>query len=87
MRQGSICSCDRHGMERSPSCELKFMSSLMTQWVKDPVLSLQLLRSLLRCRFDPWPGNSTRYRRGQKKKFRIKLSEGYKYLVQFHNIA
>ena len=29
----------------------------MTQWVKDLVLSLQQLESLLWRRFDPWPGN------------------------------
>ena len=29
----------------------------MTQQVKDPVLSLQQLRSLLWHGFDPWPGN------------------------------
>ena len=29
-------------------------ASTMVQQVKDPVLSLQELRSLLRCRFDPW---------------------------------
>ena len=29
----------------------------MAQQVKDPVLSLQQLRSLLRHRFDPWPRN------------------------------
>ena len=29
----------------------------MTQWVKDPALSLQQLGLLLWCRFDPWPGN------------------------------
>ena len=29
----------------------------MAQWVKDPVLSLQWLGSLLWCRFDPWPRN------------------------------
>ena len=29
----------------------------MVQWIKDPALSLQWLRSLLWCRFDPWPGN------------------------------
>ena len=34
------------------------MSSLVAQWVKDPVLSLQCLRLLLWCGFDPWPGNS-----------------------------
>ena len=32
-------------------------SSLVVQLVKDPVLSLQWLRSLLWCRLDPWPGN------------------------------
>lgn len=29
----------------------------MAQHVKDPMWSLQWLGSLLRCRFDPWPGN------------------------------
>ena len=29
----------------------------MAPWVKDLVVSLQWLRSLLWCRFDPWPGN------------------------------
>ena len=29
----------------------------MVQQVKDLVLSLQWLRSLLWCRLDPWPGN------------------------------
>ena len=29
----------------------------MAQWVKDLVLSLQWLGSLLWCRFDPWPGS------------------------------
>ena len=28
----------------------------MAQWVKDPVLLLLWLRSLLWLRFDPWPG-------------------------------
>ena len=32
-------------------------SSLVAQWVKDPVLSLQWLRSLLWRGFNPWPGN------------------------------
>ena len=32
-------------------------SSLVAQGVKDPVLSLQQLGSLLRHRFDPWPRN------------------------------
>ena len=34
-----------------------FKSSLTAQWVKDPVLSLQQLGSLLGCGFDPWPRN------------------------------
>ena len=29
----------------------------MAWWVKDPVLKLQQLRSLLWQGFDPWPGN------------------------------
>ena len=29
----------------------------MGQWVTDPALSLQWLRLLMWCRFDPWPGN------------------------------
>ena len=33
-------------------------SFLVAQWVKDPVLSLFWLRSLLWCRFNPWPQNS-----------------------------
>ena len=32
-------------------------SSLVVQWVKEPVLSLQQLGSLLRCRFSSWPRN------------------------------
>jgi len=31
--------------------------SLVSQWVKDPMLSLLQLRSLLCHMFDPWPGN------------------------------
>ena len=42
-------------------------SSLVAQWVKDPVLSLQRLGSLLRCRFSPWPRNFTCHKYGQKK--------------------
>ena len=37
--------------------EKKFWSSLLAQWIKDPVLSLQWLRLLLWYRFDPWPRN------------------------------
>ena len=32
-------------------------SSFAMHQVKDPVLSLQWLGSLLWCRFNPWPGN------------------------------
>ena len=32
-------------------------NSLVLQWVKDPLLSLVWLRSLLRLRFNPWLGN------------------------------
>ena len=32
-------------------------SSLVVQWIKDLVLPLLWLRSLLWHRFDPWPGN------------------------------
>ena len=35
----------------------KRRSSLVVQWVKDLALSLQQLRLLLWCGFDPWPGN------------------------------
>ena len=34
-----------------------FWSSLVAQWVKDLILSLQQLRSLLWCGLDPWPRN------------------------------
>ena len=34
-----------------------FRISLVVQWVKDLVLSLQQLGSLLRHGFDPWSGN------------------------------
>ena len=33
-------------------------SPMVAQWVKELVLSLQQLRSLLQDGFDPWPGNS-----------------------------
>ena len=32
-------------------------SALVAQWVRDPALVPIWLRSLLWCRFDPWPGN------------------------------
>ena len=35
-------------------------SSLVARWVKDLSLSLQWLRLLLWCRFNPWPRTSTR---------------------------
>ena len=39
----------------------------MVEQIKDPVLSLQQLRSLPWCRFDPWPGNFHRLQAQQKK--------------------
>ena len=39
--------------------ESKIWISFVVQQVKDLVLSLQWLRSLLWCRFSPWPRNST----------------------------
>ena len=39
----------------------------MAQPVKEPALSLQWLRSMLWCGFNPWPGTSTGCGRGQKK--------------------
>ena len=40
----------------------------MSQWVKDPALSLQQLGSLPWHRFDSWPGNLYMRGRRQKKK-------------------
>ena len=42
------------------------LSSLVVQWVKDPMLSLQELGLLLG--FDPWPGNFTHAVDAEKKK-------------------
>ena len=42
------------------------MHSLVAQEVKDPALSLMWLRSLLWCRFNPWPRKF--YSQGKKKK-------------------
>ena len=36
---------------------LRFKSSLVIQWVKDPALSVQQLGSLLWLGFNPWPRN------------------------------
>ena len=51
---------------------LLFRDSFMEQWVKDPVLSLQRLGSLLWCGFNPWPGKFhiswAHTARGKKKK-------------------
>ena len=43
-------------------------SSLVAHWVKDPVLSLIWLRSLLCCKFDPWQRNLQCHGLSQKKK-------------------
>ena len=44
----------------------------MAHWVKDPVLSLQLLRLLLWCGFDPGLGTFTCHGCGKKKKKKLK---------------
>ena len=46
-------------------------SSLVAEQVKDPVLSLQWLGSLLQCRFSPWPRFP--YAVGADKKIKIKI--------------
>lgn len=49
-------------------------SSLVGQhWVKDPVLSLLQLGSLLWCRFHPWPRNYVQRAWPKKKKKKGKL--------------
>ena len=51
----------------------------MVQRVKDLALSLQRLEWLLRCSFDPWPGNfqlpPVRPEKGAKKKKKKKKKE------------
>ena len=46
-------------------------SSLVAQWVKEPALSLRLLRSLLGHRFNPWPGDFHMSRVPQKKREKV----------------
>ena len=66
----------------------------MTQWVKDPALSLQVLRSLLYHGFDPWPGNfhmpQAQPKKGEKMSVNMKhiteLSKWYFSLVYLSNI-
>ena len=45
-----------------------YQRSLVVQWVKDLTLSLQRLRLLLCCRFDPWLGTSAKKKKKKKKK-------------------
>ena len=62
-------------------------SSLSAQKVKDGALSLQLLGSLLWCRFDPqprtfhilqvWPKKKKKKKRKKEKKFQYTLTEEY----------
>ena len=47
--------------------KVKSQSSLVVQWIKDPVLSLPWLRLLLRHEFNPLPGNFQCRGRGPKK--------------------
>ena len=52
--------CIVYHQERRKCCQLKLQdagSPPVAQWVKDPALSLQQLKSLLWYRFSPWPGN------------------------------
>ena len=56
-------------------------SSLVAQWVKDPVLALQWLRSLLRHRFNSWPGTSAGHRHSPK---RIKTKQNAPNLSHCH---
>ena len=52
----------------------------MVQCVKDLVLSLLWLESLLWCGFDPWPGNLCMLRYSQKKKEKKKKKETVQHL-------
>ena len=65
--------------------------SLGVQQVKDPVLSLQRLGSLLWCRFDPWPGNFYNAKgaaRGEKITFLIPHEKSTPQTKQkWHNIC
>ena len=53
-------------------------SSLVAQRVKDSVLSLQWLVSLLWCGFNPWPGNFCMQRVWQEKKILSNLQSAYR---------
>ena len=63
--------------------EVKDWSSCVAHWVKDSVLSLQWLRSLLWCGFDPWPGNVhvlwewQEKKKKEKGKRKLKLAKVY----------
>ena len=50
------------------SLKNKSRSSLVAQWVKDPVKSLVWLGLLLWLRFNPWSGNFHLPQAGKKKK-------------------
>ena len=49
----------------------------VAQWVKDPVLSLQQLGSLLRCGFDPWPRNFHMLQLQPKRQNKTKTLQAY----------
>ena len=50
-----LLCCVHHAV--NPCIKTKTESPLVVQWVKDLVLSVQQLWSLLGSGFDPWPGN------------------------------
>ena len=56
--------------------KMKWRESRVVQWVRDPVLSLQWLGSLLWHGLDPWPGNFcvlwARTKKKKKKKMKWK---------------
>lgn len=53
----SACCQVSKGLGVSENPQAKFWSSLVAQWIKDPVLSLPMLELLLWCVFNTWPGN------------------------------
>ena len=55
-----LSNSNRHGRQNLDKTQ-GFQSSLVAQWVKDPVLSLLWLWLLLWCGFDPWPTNSCQH--------------------------
>ena len=57
----------------------------MVQWVKDPVLSLLWLGSLVWCGFGPWPRNFCvlqAWPKGKKKKMSLSRVENYIFQIR-----